>query len=68
MHSRAQSQNMDVAGFLTRLGLIARRALDDGMGVQGYVSTTNARLYTGKVEAKAMRDVSHALKNAMRLA
>jgi hydroxymethylglutaryl-CoA lyase len=60
--SRANT-NTDIAGSLARLEPVARRALDKGMRVRGYVSTVDTCPYSGKVEAKVVRDVSRALKD-----
>lgn len=53
--------NTTVADSLARLELVARTALDKGLRVRGYVSVVIACPYSGKVDAKRVRDVAKAL-------
>lgn len=53
--------NTSVAESLARLAPVARRALDQGLRVRGYVSVVIACPYSGAVDYKHVRDVAKEL-------
>ncbi|KAH9947580.1 aldolase [Amylocystis lapponica] len=53
--------NCTIAESLERLGAVTQRALAQGLRVRGYVSVVVVCPYTGKVDARTVKDVSRAL-------
>lgn len=53
--------NVSVSGSLERLAPVARRALDAGLKVRGYVSVVVTCPFSGRVDPRRVRDVSREL-------
>jgi hydroxymethylglutaryl-CoA lyase len=53
--------NISVSGSLERLAPVARRALDAGLKVRGYVSVIVTCPFSGRVDPRRVRDVSREL-------
>ncbi|KAG1773610.1 aldolase [Suillus placidus] len=58
--SRANT-NVSISGSLERLAPVARRALDAGLKVRGYVSVVVTCPFSGRVDPRRVRDVSREL-------
>ncbi|KAG2347032.1 aldolase [Suillus weaverae] len=53
--------NVSISGSLERLAPVARRALDAGLKVRGYVSVVVTCPFSGRVDPRRVRDVSREL-------